>query len=111
MYERVHHLFHFADGVKAEAFIDALSWAERTMFLISAEQSKVHFLQATFTPAYLKQMLGYQMGTRLEELEVLESPEFNLVIPSHRTEAAELVAKLLGLLESEWAAFFEKGRG
>lgn len=75
LHERAHHLFHFAGGVKAEAFIDTLSWAEWTvypplapppsllllplltaaqMFLISAEQSRIHFLQATFTPTYLK---------------------------------------------------------
>jgi len=41
-----------------------------------------------------QQMLGYQIGTRLEELEVLVSPEFNLQIPSHRMEAAKLVAKM-----------------
>jgi hypothetical protein len=39
-------------------------------------------------------MLGYQIGTRLEELEVLVSPEFNLQIPSHLMEAAELVAMM-----------------
>ena len=81
------------------------------MFLISAEQSKIQFLQATFKPAYLKQMLGYQMGTQLEKLKFLVSPGFDLVIPSQRTEAAELVAKMLGLLESEWAGFFEKKAG
>ena len=75
LHERVHHLFHLVDGVKAETFIDTLPWAEWTvypplalppsllslplltaaqMFLISAEQSRIHFLQATFTPTYLK---------------------------------------------------------
>ena len=75
------------------------------MFLITAEPSKIHFSQATFTHAYLKQMLGYHpKGT--EKLEV--SPEFNLLIHSQRTETAELVGKILGLLEGEWADFFRK---
>ena len=56
---------------------------------------------------YLKQMLGYHpKGT--EELEVVVSPEFNLLIHSQRTEAAEIVGKMLGLLEREWAGFFKK---
>jgi len=82
MYEKVNHLFYFADGITAKPFIDTLSWAERMvyppltrplappssllqllrieaqMFLISAKQSKIHFLQGTFIPAYLEQMLG-----------------------------------------------------
>jgi hypothetical protein len=77
------------------------------MFLISAEQSKIRLSPATFTPAYLKQMLGYQ-STVTEKLEVMISPEFNLALHSHRLAAAELVSNMLGLLESEWKAFFEK---
>ena len=49
------------------------------------------------------------MEAQVEELEVSVSPEFSFVIPFHRTEAAGLVAKMLGFLESEWAGFFEKG--
>ncbi|KAF8248606.1 hypothetical protein K440DRAFT_624808 [Wilcoxina mikolae CBS 423.85] len=76
------------------------------MFLISAEQSKVRFSQATLTPAYIKQILGYvENGT--EELEVSVSPEFNLLLEKERCKAAELVVKMLGLLEREWESFFE----
>ncbi|KAF8532210.1 hypothetical protein BDD12DRAFT_902440 [Trichophaea hybrida] len=107
MYDRFCHLFYFADGLSADTFMDGMSWAERTMFLISAEQSKIRLSQATFTPAFLKQMLGYQ-STVTEKLEVMISPEFNLALHSHRMTAAELVSNMLGLLESEWKAFFEK---
>ncbi|KAF8248607.1 hypothetical protein K440DRAFT_660764 [Wilcoxina mikolae CBS 423.85] len=107
MRERFDHLFAYArEDVKAETFINTMTWAQRTMFLISAEQSKLRFSQATFTPAYIKPILGYVGGT--ETLEVSVSPEFDLLLQKHRCEAAELVLKMIGLLEREWEGFFAK---
>ena len=76
------------------------------MFLISAEQSKLHFCQATFTPAYIKQILGFVGGA--EALEISISPEFNLLLEKHRCEAAGLVLKMLRSLEHEWETFFNR---
>ena len=111
MRERFDHLFSYApEGVKADAFIDTMAWAQRTacnypahrfrqltgqlqMFPISAKQSKLSFRQATFTQAYIKQILGFVDGA--EVLEISISPEFDLLLEQHRCKAAELVLKVL----------------